>query len=136
MPAKKLRVEPAGLGLYTIEKPVPFQLSTNVCDGVVWSADDVPTAKQLVELPHDTLVSVLKYGPRFALPTIFHRVPFHRSTSVLTGESSPRMFRPTAVQLVALTQETPSRPESPCAALSLGRIDQLAPFHRSVSVRP
>jgi hypothetical protein len=81
-------------------------------------------------------VSTLKYGPRFSPATILHRVPFQRSTSVVTGESSPWTFRPTARQLVALKQETPRKPESPSAGFSLVGIDQLVPSQCSTSVWP
>jgi hypothetical protein len=103
---------------------------------VIWLWEEEPTATQLVGLPHDTAVSVLNSRAGSTLPTILHLVPFHRCTRVFTSEASPSTYLPTAVQLVALTQEMPSRAESAASGFGLVRIDQLAPFHCSTTVVP
>jgi hypothetical protein len=73
------------------------------------------------------------YGDRFALSTILHLDPFHRSARVFPGPS-PCECMPTAVQLVEVTQETPNSTtfEAP-SGVGLGGIDQFVPSQCSIN---
>src|SRR6476646_9984222 len=71
--------------------------------------------------------------PGFGIGRIVQLVPFHRWTNVRQLFSA--MYVPTAMQLVALTHETPLRiDEVAPGGFGLGTIDQLPPFHRSIKV--
>jgi hypothetical protein len=71
--------------------------------------------------------------PGFGIERIVQLVPFHRWTNV--RQLFSEMYVPTAMQLVALTQETPLRiDEVAPGGFGLGTIDQLPPFQRSIKV--
>jgi hypothetical protein len=94
---------PAGLGLVTIVQPVPFHRSINV--PVALEPEELPTAKQLVVLVHDTATSWLFDAPAgLGLATIAQVVPFHRCINVRM--TFALLYFPTAKQFVALLHET------------------------------
>jgi hypothetical protein len=97
------------LGLGTITQLVPFHRSTSVTYVPEGLSKELPTAKQLLILVHDTLDSPRVLG----LGTIAQLVPFHRSTSA----------PPTAKQLVVLVHDT----DSPPPGLGLGTITNGGP---------
>src|SRR5438270_397432 len=80
-------VASGGLGLGTIAQPVPFQCSTKPkgTGGSPKSSPAVPTAKQLVELAHDTLFSANYQTPDgwigMGLATTAQTVPLQRPTN-------------------------------------------------------
>jgi hypothetical protein len=101
-----------GSGLATIDHDVPSQDSTSVCCATtVSNVSYTPTATQLLALVHDTLFNWSFCSvPVLGLGTIDQLVPSHDSTSVCQVEPPESVrYKPTAVQLVALTQDTPSR---------------------------
>lgn len=88
-----------------------------------------PTATQVVAFEHETPIRLSPPVAGFALATMLHDVPFHRSASV----SDPS---PTASHALIEVQETPFNLFT-CDDLTLGldTIDHDDPVHRSVSVR-
>src|SRR5438445_8995173 len=69
------------------------------------------------------------------LAMIFHAVPFHRSTSVVSVVKVVPALSPTAVQVVADAQLIPHRLLTAAPfGLGLGTGDQRDPFHRSIRV--
>jgi hypothetical protein len=122
-----------GSGIGTIDQLLPFHRSANK------PAPPSPTAKQLVVLAHDTAVKFDCDAPcGFGLTTIDHLAPFQCSTNVLKtafSEAGLVAENPTAEQSVEVAHDTPtSTPSVGAAGLGLGTIDQLDPFHRSISV--
>ncbi|MGO9876712.1 MAG: hypothetical protein ACLPVY_23300 [Acidimicrobiia bacterium] len=117
-------VTPAGVGLATIDQLVPSHRSISVCgvDVVDVSTLSSPTAKQLVELEHDTPTSSAPASPvRRGLATIDQLVPFQRSMNV------PFPPAPTAKQSDALEHDTAeSSPFGGPGGLTLGTTDQRA----------
>ena len=113
--------EPLGVGVATVDHVVPFQWRAN------GAAPFDPTAMQLAAAEHDTARRCFDVS---ASPlVIVHTEPFHRSTS--TRSVSPL---PTAVQFVAVQQETASSDAFWLGGFGLGTIDHDVPFQRSVSV--
>jgi hypothetical protein len=90
------------MGLSTIDQRLPFQRSTSASSPA--EPEDVPTAKQLVAVGHDTLARLPERPPRgLGLSTIVQRVPSHRSTKVLADDV------PTAKQLRSPVHDTLAR---------------------------
>jgi hypothetical protein len=126
---KELRVAPIGLALVTIDQLEPFHSSTNVVTTPLTSR--LPTAKQLVALPHDTPYRLTPLTPiGFGLATTDQLEPFHCSINVDPPTTS---VPPTAKQFVALVHDIEAKNELD-AGLGLGTIDQLEPFHCSINV--
>ena len=134
MPFKPVPFE-SGLGLATIDHLAPSQRSTSV----LLADDDVeelPTAKQLVVVGHDTSASELPDAlAALGLATIDHVAPFQCSISVFViwvGENAST--EPTAKHDVTPRHET----ELSVGWLLLVRsglatIDHAVPFQRSIS---
>jgi hypothetical protein len=128
-PLKELRVAPIGSALATTDQLEPFHSSTNVVTTPLTSR--LPTAKQLVAVPHDTPYKSALLAPiGFGLATTDQLEPSHCSINV---DPLTTWFAPTAKQFVALVHDTPAKNESN-AGLGLGTIDQLDPFHCSINV--
>ena len=91
---------------------------------------------QLVEVGHDTPSRKLNgRAVGLGLGTIAQRTPFQRSTNVLATDKSLSPAYPTAVQLVAVGQDTPASVLTGRAVESgLRTIAQLTPFQRSTNV--
>ncbi len=116
--------------LSTIDHDVPFHRSINE-----WN-DPVPTAKQLVAPVHATPDNSLDCEDSgFGDGTTDHDVPFHCWISVNLS-SVPVEYVPTAKQLVTDRHVTScSSALNAPGGLGLVTIDQLVPFHRSISAR-
>jgi len=117
-------VTPAGVGLATIDQLVPSHRSINVWDVEVVDVSTLssPTAKQLVELEHDTPSnSTAARAGGLGLATIDQLVPFQCSINV------PFPPVPTAKQSDALEHDTAeSSPFGGPGGLTLGTTDQRA----------
>ncbi len=112
-----------GLGVPAMtDQRLPFQRSTTVRRTNRSGEKELPTAKQLVVLGHDTPASSSK-PPCLGRPVVVdQRFPFQCTIRL----PSPR--KPTAKQLVVLGQDTPSSQEpSSVPTFGLGMIDQLFP---------
>jgi hypothetical protein len=107
--------------------------------------ENMPTAKQLFALGHDTLDKRSTGAPGFGLVTIVQVEPFQRSMSVKVFEPSPEppaalKSVPTAKHVVALAHDTLARLLSLrtnggfSARFGLGVIVQVEPFHCSMRV--
>ena len=117
-----------GLGAVAIDQLVPFHCSAS---GVGAEAEvELPTAKQLVALVHETPFNALDVvPPGFGLAPIDHVEPFHCSTSVAGPEAVVTL--PTATQFVESTHATPPRVVSVAAAgTGIDSTDQVDPFQR------
>jgi hypothetical protein len=84
----------AGLALAIWAHAVPFQYTINEYSGPGWTpppngTENMPTAKQLFALGHDTLNKKSTGAPGFGLGTIVHVAPFQRSMSVKVFVPSP-----------------------------------------------
>jgi hypothetical protein len=111
----------AVLGLFTLDHFLPFQRCVNPLPTA-----PLPTARQLVAVEHDTLVGVASV----AVPTIADQlVPFQCARKACWKPAAP-----TATQLVAFAHDTLERKLSELANFGIALIDQLLPFHRSMSV--
>jgi len=97
---------------------------------------ELPTAVQTLAVAHDTRASPLFFPPAAsAVRWIVQLVPFQRSASGVEVPSR-RVSSPTAVQTIAVGQDTPRRwLFVPRPAPAVGWIVQLTPFQRSASVR-
>ncbi|MGA3146258.1 MAG: hypothetical protein ABSF33_02145 [Acidimicrobiales bacterium] len=138
-PVRKLKA--SGLGLEATDHAPPFQVSISDFD-VVWSsAEELPTATQLVELTHETASRTSPPGslltavvPGLGLGTTDQMLPSQASIRVRPGTRGLTEEPPTAIQLVELTQETPSRESVKLPALGLGTTDQVVPLLASIRV--
>ena len=95
--------------------------------------EEAPTAKQLVELVHDTPLRKTSVAPlKTGLGTIDHVEPSQCSISGFAVKvvSVSVAMSPTAKQLVGLGHETLKSPAS-APALAPGTIDQVEPFQCS-----
>lgn len=113
---------------------VPFQRSTTGL--VLVPPKESPTAKQLVVDGHDTASNSLREAP-VGGAVIDQAVPFQRSASatMVPSVNAVGWYLPTAMQLVSVEHDTPSKTGSrELAGLSVELIDQLVPFHASASV--
>jgi hypothetical protein len=122
------------LGLGTTDQLVPVHDSASVliCTLVLFSR--YPTAVQADGDTHDTPLRWLEpfTGGGWGEGATDQLVPFHDSISVLM--TSPlRSKKPTAVQAVADTHDTPSSSD-PTPFVGVGITDQLVPSHDSASV--
>jgi hypothetical protein len=118
-----------GFGVATAIQLVPSQRSTSGRE--LNPLLDLPTAKQLASLTHDTPAS-WSAPEGLGLATIDHAPASQRSTSV--PENTPLLTLPTAKQLVVLAHDTPARFELAPPRLGLATIDQTVPFQRSINV--
>ena len=127
------------LGLGTMDQVVPFHDSARVVTTTrppPFLIRYEPTAVQAVAEVQETLPRPLVAGPGLGLGTMVQVVPFQDSMSVL-GWPVLVMYDPTAVQLLAETQETPLRSFVSWrwdAALGLGTTVQVVPFQDSTRV--
>jgi hypothetical protein len=120
------KVRMAGVGW--IRQPCPFHRSASVNgpEPVRFS----PNAVQAEDVGQATLVRKMSWPPGgLGVACTRHRVPFHRSTSVVT-----RLELPTAVHADDEVQATPPRKLPSPVGLKVGTICQFLPFHRSASV--
>ena len=105
-PFKTVEVDPARLGLATIDHVVLIHCSTN--DFWVVPLEEEPTAKQLVVVGHDTPFKTVEADPAgLGLATIDQVVPFQCSASDFSA--APSKNEPTAKQLAVLGHDTAAR---------------------------
>jgi hypothetical protein len=124
---------PLGFGLALICQLDPFQrsMSVELAEPIATLLRDIPTAKQLVVLEHETPPSPDDTAPPgIGTGTIDHAVPFHRSKSAVLSDP------PTAKQFAALVHATFARKLSiEPEGSGTDSTDQAVPFHRSAKGR-
>ena len=120
--------EGSGSGLVTTFQVLPFHDSARVLVSVPVKSS--PTATHAVVVAQDTPFSSLSWVLGLGLVTTFQVLPFQDSTRVSGTEPK---YRPTAVQWLALTQDTPFR-KLPEPLAGLVTVAQVVPFQRSARV--
>jgi hypothetical protein len=126
----RLLLAPGWSPLGTMLQLVPFHSSASV-EPISLEEYEVPTAAQLVGLPHETPESTSLMPDMSALGTTDQLVPFHDSVKVCSR--GPAKKDPAAMQLFGPVQDTATRLFS-VPGSGLAMIDHVVPFHDSVSV--